>query len=90
MEFPAPENSAKPEFPAPLLHVAPQHSVRDLAEFLRARNYGISAKLEFPAPLLHIAPQHSVRDLAEFRRAENYGISGPRKFCPEAEIPALG
>jgi hypothetical protein len=51
---------------------------------------GNSAKSEFLAPLLHVAPQRLVKDLAEFRRAENSGISGPRKFCPGAEIPALG
>jgi hypothetical protein len=32
MKFPAPRNSAKPEFPAPLLHVAPQRLVKDLAD----------------------------------------------------------
>jgi hypothetical protein len=51
---------------------------------------GNSAKPEFPAPLLHVAPQRFVKDLAKFRRAGNYEISGPRKFCPGAEILALG
>jgi hypothetical protein len=51
---------------------------------------GNSARPEFPAPLQSVAPQRSVRDLAEFRRAGNYEISGPQKFCPRAEIPALG
>jgi hypothetical protein len=46
MKFPAPGNSAKPEFLAPLLHVAPQRFVRDLAEFQRGGNYGISAPPE--------------------------------------------
>jgi hypothetical protein len=36
MEFLAPKNSAKPEFPAPLQNVAPQRFVKDLAEFRRA------------------------------------------------------
>jgi hypothetical protein len=38
MEFLAPKNSAKPEFPAPLQSVAPQRFVKDLAKFQRARN----------------------------------------------------
>jgi hypothetical protein len=46
MEFLAPGNSAKPEFPAPLRNIAPQHFVKDLAEFRRARNSEIQ---EFPA-----------------------------------------
>jgi hypothetical protein len=40
MKFPAPENSARPEFLAPLQSVAPQRSIKDLAKF----------RSEFPAP----------------------------------------
>jgi hypothetical protein len=47
MKFLAPENSAKPEFLAPLLHVAPQRLVKDLAEFRRAGNLGISGPWKF-------------------------------------------
>jgi hypothetical protein len=47
MKFPAPENSARPEFPAPLQNVAPQCFVRDLAEFQRAGNYEISGPQKF-------------------------------------------
>jgi hypothetical protein len=49
-----------------------------------------SAKPEFLAPLLNVTPQRFIKDLAEFRRAGNSGISAPRKFCPGAEILALG
>jgi hypothetical protein len=56
-------------------------------KFLAPRN---SAKPEFLAPLQNVAPQRFVKDLAEIQRAGNSGISGPQKFCPGAEIPALG
>jgi hypothetical protein len=47
MKFLALRNSARPEFLAPLQNVAPQHFVRDLAEFRRARNYEISGPQKF-------------------------------------------
>jgi hypothetical protein len=47
MEFLAPGNSASSEFPALYQRVAPQHFVKDLAEFLRAGNYGISGPQKF-------------------------------------------
>jgi hypothetical protein len=47
MEFPAPGNSAKLEFLAPLQNIAPQCFVKDLAEFRRARNSGISGPQKF-------------------------------------------
>jgi hypothetical protein len=81
LEFPAPRNSALTEFLAPYQRVAPQPFEKDLAEFSRARN---STRPEFLAPLRSVAPQRFVKYLAEFRRA------GPQKFCPGAEIPALG
>jgi hypothetical protein len=56
-------------------------------EFLAPGNF---AKSEFPAPLQNVAPQRFVKDLDEFQRVGNSGISGPRKFCPGAEISALG
>jgi hypothetical protein len=56
-------------------------------EFPAPRN---SARPEFLAPLQSVAPQRFVKDLANFEGPEIHGISGPRKFCPGAEIPALG
>jgi hypothetical protein len=47
MKFSAPRNFAKPEFPTPLYNVAPQHFVKDLAKFRRARNLGISGPQKF-------------------------------------------
>jgi hypothetical protein len=57
MKFPAPGNSAKPEFPAPLLHVAPQRFVRDLAEFRTAGNYEISGPRKFCSGAEILAPE---------------------------------
>jgi hypothetical protein len=101
MEFPAPKNSAKPEFPAPLLHVAPQHSVRDLAEFLRAGNYGISGPRKFCQT--RISGPFTARCTTTFRKGLSR-ISKGRKLwnfwppevlsrggnsSPGAEFPAL-
>jgi hypothetical protein len=47
MEFLAPRNSASSEFLASYQRVVPQPFVKDLAEFSRARNYGISDPRKF-------------------------------------------
>jgi hypothetical protein len=76
MKFLAPGNSAKPEFPALLLHVAPQRFVKDLAEFQRARNYEISGPQKFCSGAEILALGRKFRPWG--------GISGP-----ETEFPAL-
>jgi hypothetical protein len=71
MKFLAPGNSAHIRISGPLLRVSPKLLVKDLAEFRRGWNYGISGPQilpipEFLAPLQSVAPQHQVKDLAEF------------------------
>jgi hypothetical protein len=71
------------EISGPFQKAAPQPFVKDLAKFLRARNYGIFGPRKFcQTRISNVAPQCFVKDLAKFRRAGNSGISGLRKFFP--------
>jgi hypothetical protein len=92
LEFLAPENSGFSEFLAPFPKAAPQPFVKDLAEFLRAGNYGISGPQKFcqtiiSGPFTERCTTTFCKGLSRISKGRKFS---PRKFCPGAEIPALG
>jgi hypothetical protein len=104
MEFLAPGNSARPEFLTPLQSVAPQCSVKDLAEFRRAGNSmnflppeilsrgGNSGPgAEFPALKQNFRPLKfsPLDDFKPFYSSPLPHLSSPSVLCNTWRIPAM-
>jgi hypothetical protein len=59
----------------------------EILEFLAPGNSIISESL---APFTESCTMPRSKGQSYFEGSEILGISGPRKFCPGAEIPAIG